>query len=98
VEYFKYLDSMTNYARCTCEIKSRIATAKAAFNKKKVLFTSTMDLNLRNELVKCYIWSIALYDAETRTLLKVGQKYLESFQMWYWRRMKKIIWSSHVRN
>jgi hypothetical protein len=48
VECFKYLVSiLTNDGRCTCEIKSRIAMAKAVFNKKKTLFTSTMDLNLR---------------------------------------------------
>jgi len=32
---------------------------KAAFDKKKILFTSKLDLNLRNKLVKCYIWSMA---------------------------------------
>jgi hypothetical protein len=38
VEYFNYLRSViTNDARCTCEIKSRIAMAKAAFNRKKIL-------------------------------------------------------------
>jgi hypothetical protein len=31
-----------------------------AFNKKKTLFTSKLDLELRKKLVKCYIWSIAL--------------------------------------
>jgi hypothetical protein len=42
VESFKYLGSiLTNDGRCTCEIKCRIAMAKAAFNKKKTLFTST---------------------------------------------------------
>jgi hypothetical protein len=35
--------------------------AKAAFNKKKTLFTSKLDLELRKKLVKCYIWSIASY-------------------------------------
>jgi len=66
VECFEYLGSMlTNDRRCTCEIKSRIAMAKAAFNKKKTLFTSTMDLNLRKKLIKCYIWSMALFGAET---------------------------------
>ena len=56
VECFKYLGSiLTNAGRCTCEIKSRIAMAKAAFNKKKTLFTSKLDLNLRKKLVKCYI-------------------------------------------
>ena len=39
VECFKYLGSMlTNDGRCTCEIKSRIAMAKTAFNKKKTFF------------------------------------------------------------
>jgi hypothetical protein len=26
------------------------------------------------------------------------QKYLESFEMWWWRRMEKISWTDHVRN
>jgi len=39
VESFKYLGNMlTNDGRCTCEIESRIAMAKAAFNKKRALF------------------------------------------------------------
>ena len=39
VEYFKYLCSiLTNDGRCTCEIKCRIAMAKAAFNKKRTLY------------------------------------------------------------
>ena len=50
VECFKYLGSMlTNDGRCTCEIKCRIAMAKAAFSKKKTLFTSKLDLNLRKK-------------------------------------------------
>jgi len=53
VESFKYLGRMlTNDGRCACEIKSRIAMAKAAFNKKEALFTSTLDLKLRKKLVK----------------------------------------------
>ena len=62
VESFKYLGSiLTNGGRCTCEIKCRISMAKAAFSKKRVLFTGTLDLELRKKLMKCYIWSIALY-------------------------------------
>jgi hypothetical protein len=50
VECFKYLGSIVrNYGRCTCEIKSMIAMAKVAFNKKKNNFTSKMDLNLRKK-------------------------------------------------
>ena len=68
--------------------------AKAVFNKKKTLFTSKLDLNLRKKLVKCYIWSMALYGAETWTLWAADQKYLESFEMLCWRRMEKISWTN----
>ena len=71
--------------------------AKAAFNKNRTPFTSTMDLELRKKLVKCYVCSIALYGAETWTLRAVDQKYMESFEMWCWRRMEKISWTDHVR-
>ena len=64
MECFKYLGSLlTNDGRCTREIKSRIAMAKAAFNKKKTLITNILDLNMRKKLVKCYIWSMVFYVA-----------------------------------
>ena len=48
--------------------------------------------------MRCYVWSIALYGAETWTLRATDQKHLESFEMWCWRRMEKISWTDHVRN
>jgi hypothetical protein len=53
---------------------------------------------LRKKLLKYYIWSIALYDAETWTVQAVDQKHLKSFEMWCWRRMEKISWTDDVRN
>jgi hypothetical protein len=42
--------------------------------------------------------SIALYGAKTRTMWKINQKCLESFEMWWWRRMKKISRTDRVIN
>jgi hypothetical protein len=56
-----------------------------------------MDLGLRKKLVICYILSIALYGAETWTLLAVDQKHLESSEIRCWRKME-ISWPDHVRN
>ena len=49
-------------------------------SKSNVLFASTMDLELKKKLVKCYIWSIALYGSETWMLRAVDQKHLESLE------------------
>ena len=65
--------------------------AKAAFNKKKNLFTSKLDLNMWKRLVRCYVWSITLYGAETWKLRATDQKHLESFEMWCWRRSVGLI-------
>jgi hypothetical protein len=55
---------------------------------------SGKDSCLENKLLhltnKVLHWSIALYGAETWTLRAADQKYLESFEMWCWRRMEKI--------
>jgi hypothetical protein len=64
-----------------CKMKSTTAMAKAAFTEKNTLSTSKVDFNLRKKPEKCYTWSIDFYGAETWTLRKVDQKYLESFEM-----------------
>jgi len=44
--------------------------AEAAFNKKKVLFTSKFDVSLRKKLGNCYVYGLAFYDAENRAHVK----------------------------
>ena len=41
---------------------------------------------------------MALYGAETWMLQEADQKYLESSEMWCWRRMEKISWTDHAKN
>jgi hypothetical protein len=96
VEYSNYLSTIiTNNARGTREMKSRIAMAKAAFNEKN-LFIRKLDSNLSVKPVKCCVRSIALYGAETWTFREVDQKHLESFEMCYCRRMGEISWTDRV--
>ena len=52
---------------------------------------------IRN-LLKCYIWCIVLYGAETWTVWKVDPKYLGSYEVWCWRRLEKISWTDRERN
>jgi hypothetical protein len=66
--------------------------------RRGTLFTSILDLELRKKLVKCHIWSIALYGAKTWLFRTIDQKHLENFDMWCWRRMEKISWTDHLRN
>jgi len=52
---------------------------------------------VRKKLINCYIWSIALYSAETWIFKKIEQTQLGSFEMWCRKRMK-ISWANQVEN
>ena len=62
------------------------------------VFIGKLDLNTRKKLVKCYIQTIAVYGAETRTLQKLDQKYPDSFEMTCWKRVERINWTVRVKN
>jgi hypothetical protein len=78
VEYFNYLCNLINNVRRTREIKFSIATAKAAFNKKKTLHQQTV-LKFKEETSKVLLLDHSFYGAETLALRKVDYKYLEGF-------------------
>jgi hypothetical protein len=59
----------------------RIVNAKEEFNRKISLLTSKLNIELEKKLVRCYIWSIALYGSDTWTLRKLEGKYLEGFEI-----------------
>jgi len=74
-----YFGSMvTNDARCIREIKSRIAMAKAAFNKKKTLFISKMHLKCKEETSKVlHLENSFVRCRNLVTFRKVDQKFLK---------------------
>ena len=43
----------------------RTAIAEEAFNRKMLLLTRKINIELGNKLVRCYVWSIPLYDSVT---------------------------------
>uniref|UniRef100_A0A8D8UAM4 Craniofacial development protein 2 n=1 Tax=Cacopsylla melanoneura TaxID=428564 RepID=A0A8D8UAM4_9HEMI len=100
VEHFRYLGGMIySNGSCTKEIRSRISMGKTAFVKVNDILTARrIPLTLRKRFAKCYIWSVVLYGSETWTLRKKEEKYLESFEMWLWRRIENIKWSDKIRN
>jgi hypothetical protein len=70
---------------------------KSRFQQDEESFHQHIGIKFKEETIKCYILSRALYGAETLTFRKVNQKYLESFEMCCRRRMEKINWNDCVK-
>ncbi|KAJ4436026.1 hypothetical protein ANN_18652 [Periplaneta americana] len=79
-------------------ITRRIVMPKEAFNRKRSIFCGPLKKELRKRLVKCFVWIVALYGAETWTLRRIEEKRLEAFEMWIWRRMERVKWTDRIRN
>ncbi|KAL1446687.1 hypothetical protein WDU94_006588 [Cyamophila willieti] len=100
VKEFTYLGGkITQDGRCSREIASRIQQAKIAFNKKSKIFESTnINLEVRKNLIKSFVWSVLLYGCETWTISEKDKKHLEAFEMWCFRRTLKITWCDKITN
>ena len=72
--------------------------AKEAFNGKRSIFCGSLEKELRKRLVKCFVWNVAFYGAETWTLQQNEQKRLEAFEMWIWRRMEHVKLTDKIKN
>ena len=81
VSQFRYLGSLISEdGYCTKEIRSRIEMAKKLLMEKKKLFTGEMYLELKKRIMKCLVWSVALYAAETWTLTETDRRN----EIWIW--------------
>ena len=99
VDSLKYLlCNISSNNNCCQEVKQRIAMAKVPFNRKRSIFCGSLERKLRMKLVKCFVWSVALYGAETCTLRWNEQKRLKAFVMWIWRRMERVKWRDKIKN
>ena len=72
--------------------------AKEVFSRKRSIFCGPFEKELRKRLVKFFVWSVALYGAETWTLPQNEQKRLAAFEMWKWRRMERVKWTDNIKN
>ena len=82
VTKFKYLGTMlTSDGRCTIEIKSRIAQAKAVFQKMKNLLTNkSISMKVTKRVLQCYIEPVLFYGCEAWTVTNELQKRLEALK------------------
>ena len=91
VSKFKNLGyNISSNMNCCLEVKQRITKTKEAFNRKRSIFCGPLQKELRKRLLKCFVWRVALYGAETWTLRQNKQKRLKVFEMWIWRRMERV--------
>ena len=99
VKYYKYLGTTIEHiGQCKTEVAQRINQAKIAFEKKATILKSNISMKTRIRIMMCYVFSVLSYGCETWTYSKAIDHKINAFEMWCYRRMLRISWTSHTTN
>ena len=100
VERFTFVGSIvTNDSNSSTEINVRLAIARQVMRQLTEIWKSAeISLKLKKQLVKSFVWSIALYGSESWAVKKCDGKRITAFELWSWRRVLRISWTECKTN
>ena len=81
------------------EIKRRIALGRTAMQEMtKIWKSNDISIATKTRLVNAIIFPIATYACETWTLKKADRRKIDAFELWCWRRMLRVPWTTRTTN
>ncbi|GFO00780.1 endonuclease-reverse transcriptase [Plakobranchus ocellatus] len=90
---------ISNDGKTNREISARTAQAKINFQKMKAILTNKhISIEMRKRALQCYIEPVLMYGCEAWTVSKQIQNKLEATEIWFLRRMLRILWTAKKTN
>ena len=100
VTYFIFLGSkITAVGDCNHEIKRCLLLGrKAMTNLDSILKSRGMALLTKVHLVKAMVFPVLMYRCESWTIKKAERQKIDAFELWCWRRLLRIPWTTRRSN
>ena len=84
---------------CSHEIKRCLLLGrKAITNLDHALKTRDITLPTKVHLVKAMVFPVVTYGCESWTVKKAECRRIDAFELWYWRRLLRVPWTSRRSN
>ena len=81
------------------EIKRRSLLGKKAMTKlDSVLKSRDITLLTKVHLVKAMVFPVVMYGYESWTIKKTEHQRFDAFELWYWRRLLRVLWTARRPN
>ena len=96
VTVFIFLDSkITADDDCSHEIKRHLLLErKAMTNLDSVLESRDITLLTKVHLVKAVVFPVVMYGCESWTIKKAEHLRIDAFELWWWRRLLRVPWTT----
>ena len=93
---FIFLDSkITADADSSLEIKRCLLLGRKAMTKvDSMLISRDIILPSKVRLVKAMVFPVVMCGAESWTIKKAEQPRIDTFQLWCWRRLLRVLWTA----
>ena len=84
---------------CSHEIKRRLLLGRKAMTSLDgVLKSRDITLPTKVCLVKAMVFPVVMYGCESRTIKKAEHWRIDAFELWCWRRLLRVPWTSRRSN
>ena len=71
---------------------------KAMINLDSILKSRDITLTTKDHLVKAMVFPVVIYGRESWSIKKAECWRIETFQLWYWRRLLRVPWTARRSN
>ena len=97
---FIFLSSkITADGDCSHEIRRRLLLRrKVMINRDSILKTRDITLSKKVHLVKAMVFPVVTYGCESWTIKKAECQRIDAFELWCWRRLLRVPWTSRRHN
>ena len=84
---------------CSHEIKRHLLLGRKVITNLDSIFKSReVTLPTKVCLVKAMVFPVVMYGCESWTIKKVERQRIDAFEMWYWRRLLRVLWTARRSN
>ena len=84
---------------CSHEIKRLLLLGrKVMTNLDSILKSRDITLSTKVHLVKAVVFLVVMYGCESWTIRKAECKRIDAFELWFWRRLLRVLWTAWRSN
>ena len=84
---------------CSHEIKRCLLLRRKVMTNLDSIFKSRdITLPTKVHLVKAMVFPVVMYGCENRTVKKAEHQRIDAFELWCWRRLLRVLWTTRKSN
>ena len=97
--FFLMGSKITADGDCSHEIKRHLLLGiKAMTNLDSMLKSRDITLPTKIHLVKAVVFPVVMCGCESWTIKKAEHQRIDAFELWYWRRLLRVLWTARRSN